>query len=406
MGAAAASLLRPAEGLTSTRIPKRRRRKRPTRSARSATRWSSSSAGTVDSWPVRSTRSTRRPGRSRATSHPLRRARARSAPKCGQGTLVSKTGRFGPFVGCSRYPDCEYIKKDGPPPPDPLPFEVDLPEEPRRTPRPASRATDRERLLGVLELPALRLHHEQRATRRLPRHGRRSARTQGRGGDLPGVRLDERGGSRCHRARRTVPGRSSEPGGAGPACPWTRRRPRGRRQEPGQGTRQGPRWEPRLRCRRRDRRSALHDESSEHDRPSRPPTRERGVGRLGDRPRAGALPPLPRRARRITAYPARLCDRGRRLPRLAGGARHRLAPSGPCRPARLSRGARGGPRALVGRAAAGRDPGVPPLGHPRRPRAGRSVGRHRHAAPATSPPARPRGRAGRSAAGRGGRRSR
>jgi DNA topoisomerase-1 len=49
-------------------------------------------------------------------------------PKCGDGTLVGKNGRFGPFVGCSRYPDCDYIKKDGPPPPDPLPFEVVCPK--------------------------------------------------------------------------------------------------------------------------------------------------------------------------------------------------------------------------------------------------------------------------------------
>jgi DNA topoisomerase-1 len=49
-------------------------------------------------------------------------------PKCGEGTLVGKNGRFGPFVGCSRYPDCDYIRKDGPPPPDPLPFEVVCPK--------------------------------------------------------------------------------------------------------------------------------------------------------------------------------------------------------------------------------------------------------------------------------------
>lgn len=49
-------------------------------------------------------------------------------PKCNDGTLVGKRGRFGPFVGCSRYPDCDYIKKDGPPPPDPLPFEVICPK--------------------------------------------------------------------------------------------------------------------------------------------------------------------------------------------------------------------------------------------------------------------------------------
>ena len=49
-------------------------------------------------------------------------------PTCGEGTLVGKRGRFGPFVGCSRYPDCTYIRKDGPPPPDPLPFEVTCPK--------------------------------------------------------------------------------------------------------------------------------------------------------------------------------------------------------------------------------------------------------------------------------------
>jgi DNA topoisomerase-1 len=49
-------------------------------------------------------------------------------PQCGEGTLVGKTGRFGPFVGCSRYPDCNYIRKEGPPPPEPLPFEVVCPK--------------------------------------------------------------------------------------------------------------------------------------------------------------------------------------------------------------------------------------------------------------------------------------
>jgi DNA topoisomerase I len=49
-------------------------------------------------------------------------------PQCGEGTLVGKRGRFGPFVGCSRYPDCTYIRKEGPPPPDALPFEVACPK--------------------------------------------------------------------------------------------------------------------------------------------------------------------------------------------------------------------------------------------------------------------------------------
>ena len=49
-------------------------------------------------------------------------------PQCGEGTLATKRGRFGAFVGCSRYPDCTYLRKDGPPPPDPLPDEVTCPK--------------------------------------------------------------------------------------------------------------------------------------------------------------------------------------------------------------------------------------------------------------------------------------
>jgi DNA topoisomerase-1 len=53
-----------------------------------------------------------------------------ACPTCGAaegGALVAKRGRFGPFVGCNRYPACSYIKKDGPPPPPQLPFEVACP---------------------------------------------------------------------------------------------------------------------------------------------------------------------------------------------------------------------------------------------------------------------------------------
>jgi DNA topoisomerase-1 len=65
-------------------------------------------------------------------------------PKCGTiegGTLVTRRGRFGPFVGCARYPDCDYIKREGPPPPEPLPFEVVCPRcgEGRLTARRARR---------------------------------------------------------------------------------------------------------------------------------------------------------------------------------------------------------------------------------------------------------------------------
>jgi DNA topoisomerase-1 len=37
---------------------------------------------------------------------------------CGEGNVVERTGRYGPFVACSRYPECKYranIGKDGKP---------------------------------------------------------------------------------------------------------------------------------------------------------------------------------------------------------------------------------------------------------------------------------------------------
>jgi DNA topoisomerase-1 len=36
-----------------------------------------------------------------------------TCPECNQGILAAKRSRFGPFVGCSRYPECRYIKKSG-----------------------------------------------------------------------------------------------------------------------------------------------------------------------------------------------------------------------------------------------------------------------------------------------------
>src|ERR671915_441522 len=36
-----------------------------------------------------------------------------TCPECGR-QLVKKVGRFGPFIGCSGYPDCRYIKKEPP----------------------------------------------------------------------------------------------------------------------------------------------------------------------------------------------------------------------------------------------------------------------------------------------------
>jgi DNA topoisomerase-1 len=33
-------------------------------------------------------------------------------PECGQHNLQRRVGRYGPFVGCSGYPECKYIKKE------------------------------------------------------------------------------------------------------------------------------------------------------------------------------------------------------------------------------------------------------------------------------------------------------
>ena len=105
-----------------------------------------------------------------------------------------------------------------------------LPQERRRPPRLASRPPDRQRLLGVLELPEVRLHDELRAGRR-PSTTRTTGPVaqQGRDGDLPEVRRDDvplpDGRSSAGEAR----GRAAEPGGARAAGPRRRRGGGGRR---------------------------------------------------------------------------------------------------------------------------------------------------------------------------------
>src|SRR5207245_103362 len=48
-------------------------------------------------------------------------------PKCGEGELVKRQGRYGEFVGCSRYPDCDYIR-DREQRPEPIPVGRACPE--------------------------------------------------------------------------------------------------------------------------------------------------------------------------------------------------------------------------------------------------------------------------------------
>ena len=304
-------------------------------------------------------------------------------PKCGEGTLVGKRGRFGPFVGCSRYPDCDYIKKDGPPPPDPLPFEVVCPKnkDGHLVPRRARRTGNV--FWGCSNYPRCDFTTNNEPLGGLHDTRRRPAGPQGRDGDLPRLRVDQRCISGRHRPRHEVPGRSGEPGGTGTAGARARRGPWWRSRE--------DRW-PRARLAPGP---AVARRRGGPARSSRPPTRERGLGRDRDRPDPRAVPPFARRARRLATYPAGVPDRGRCLSRLAGRARHRLAFADPDRPARLSRRPRRRPGALDGRAATGRHPLVPSLGDAERSRAGRPVGLDRDAAPAAPPAARPRGRTGR-----------
>ena len=98
-----------------------------------------------------------------------------TCPECGEGTLVQKRGRFGAFVGCSRYPDCKLHPQGRPAAARAAAVRGGLPHlhggSPRRPPRPP----DRQRVLGLLALPQVRLHHLARAGRRGPRRGRRAS---------------------------------------------------------------------------------------------------------------------------------------------------------------------------------------------------------------------------------------
>ena len=150
-------------------------------------------------------------------------------PQCGEGTLQTRRGRFGAFVGCSRYPDCTYIKKDGPPPPDQLPFEVTCPKNAdgklvarraRRTGNvfwgcsayPKCDFTTNDEPTGAV--------HDADPTARAGRGA------QGRRGHLPDLRRDGRAaGGRP--GRPAAPGRPAEPGGARAAGPRRRTSRRG-----------------------------------------------------------------------------------------------------------------------------------------------------------------------------------
>ena len=179
-------------------------------------------------------------------------------PKCGEGTLVGKNGRFGPFLGCSRYPECDYIKKEGPPPPDPLPFEVICPKNkdgilvPRRARRTGNV------FWGCSKYPKCDFTTNNEPLGGTARRRRRPAGPQGRGRDLPDLRVHERDGARRHRPGRALRGRSRQPGGprATGARRTTARRPI-RRRRPSTWRGQGWRQRRHETHPRRDRRGAL-----------------------------------------------------------------------------------------------------------------------------------------------------
>ena len=59
---------------------------------------------------------------------PPSRASARSVRNAAREPWLPSAADLAPFAGCSRYPDCKYIRKTGPPPPEPLPFDVTCPK--------------------------------------------------------------------------------------------------------------------------------------------------------------------------------------------------------------------------------------------------------------------------------------
>src|SRR3972149_7034178 len=142
-----------------------------------------------------------------------------ACPHCDEGQLTQRRGRFGPFLGCSRYPDCDYIKKEGPPPPAPLAFEGGCPQNPagrrgkgprgggRRAPPPPRRQA---RVTGAAALDGFLRALEARDA---SAHTRRAYAT--------GIRqylewLSARpGGGRARPGRAPPRGYPAQPGGAG-----------------------------------------------------------------------------------------------------------------------------------------------------------------------------------------------
>ena len=117
-------------------------------------------------------------------------------------------------------PGLQLHQEGGPAATGSAPVRGDLPEERRRPPRRAARPPNRQRLLGLLGLPEVRLHDELRTGRGRPRCGRGTGRAEGRDRHLPPLRRRRAvAGGRGPR-RSATGGRPAEPRGAREAGPW------------------------------------------------------------------------------------------------------------------------------------------------------------------------------------------
>ena len=93
------------------------------------------------------------------TAPRVNRPRPKSAPSAARpraGFWFSVAAGSGRSWDAARYPDCDYIKKEGPPPPPPLPFEVACSNLRQGSPGDAPRTPDGLRLLGLLQYPTCR----------------------------------------------------------------------------------------------------------------------------------------------------------------------------------------------------------------------------------------------------------
>ena len=267
----------------------------------SATRWSSGSAATGASWPARCTRSTRRsrplPG---DEPPPQDGDAARSAPSAARGRSSASAAGSGRSSAARATPTATTSRRTVRRRPTRSPFEVVCPKNKDGHLVAASRAADRQRLLGLLELPEVRLHDEPRAAWRLSRHSRMAP--LARKGDeaiclVCGSTIDA--AARRDRPGPAVSGWAAQPRGARPSRHAAghvqparrrvpRRPPRARRKR-GKGALKRPHHDRACRHRRRRRPSRMNSGSRgcrrERVRSSRPPTRERGSGRPNDRER-------------------------------------------------------------------------------------------------------------------------